>query len=230
MRPAALMLFAAGRGTRMGALTADWPKPLLPVAGRPLIDHALALADAAGIARIVVNTHYLGDQIEAHLAGRPAIRISHETPALLDTGGGLGQALPLLESDPVFTLNSDAVWTGPNPLIRLAEAWDPERMDGLVLLVPRAAAHGHLGAGDFILDDEGRVRRGKGAIYTGAQIVKTGGLAAIGEAVFSLNRLWDRMLAGGRLYGLLHEGEWCDVGHPGGIAEAEALLARARHV
>lgn len=228
MQPKALMLFAAGFGTRMGALTRDRPKPLIPVAGRPLIDHALDLCRGAGIGQIVVNTHYLAGQIHTHLADRPGIALSHEAPEILDTGGGLRQALPLLGSGPVFSLNSDAIWTGPNPLIQLLQAWDPARMDGLLLLVPRDQARGHGGTGDFVADAQGRLTRGPGAVYSGAQILRTDRLADIPERVFSLNRLWDAMLAEGRLYGTLHPGGWCDVGHPDGIAAAEAMLAEAR--
>lgn len=226
--PDAVMLFAAGFGTRMGALTASRPKPLLDVAGQPLLDHALALADAAGIGRKVVNTHYLGDQIAAHLAGRPDIFVSHEAPEILETGGGLREALPLLGSETVFTLNTDAIWTGANPLAALRAAWDPTRMDGLLMLVAPERARGHSGAGDFLRDAEGRLRRAPGAIYTGAQILSTKGLAGISERAFSLNLLWDEMLASGRLFGLLHRGGWCDVGRPDGIATAEAMLAEAR--
>ncbi|TCM79995.1 nucleotidyltransferase family protein [Rhodovulum steppense] len=224
--PDALMLFAAGFGTRMGALTADRPKPLIAVAGRALIDHALDLATDAGIARIVVNTHYRAEQLHAHLSGR-GVAISHEAGAILDTGGGLRKALPLLGADTVFTLNSDAIWTGPNPLRRLADAWDPDRMDALLLLVAADAARGYRGTGDFALDAEGRVSRAGPSVYTGAQIVRTDLLGDIAEETFSLNRVWDRAIAAGRLFGVLHAGGWCDVGHPGGIAEAEAMLAGA---
>lgn len=229
MRPFPLMLFAAGRGTRMGALTADRPKPMIPVAGRPLIDHALALAGAAGAAPVVVNLHYLGDQIERHLAGRP-LRFSDERAALLETGGGLRKALPLLGPGPVMTLNSDAVWTGANPLQELAAAWDPARMDALLLLLPAPQASGHTGRGDFLLDDAGRLRRAAGAaglVYLGAQILQPDLLAEIPDEAFSLNLLWDRLIARGRACGLVHHGGWCDVGHPEGIATAEALLAAA---
>ncbi|HDR27305.1 nucleotidyltransferase family protein [Rhodovulum sp.] len=222
--PDALMLFAAGFGTRMGALTAERPKPLIAVAGRALIDHALDLARDAGIARIVVNTHYRAEQLHDHLSGR-GVTISHEAGAILDTGGGLRKALPLLGADTVFTLNSDAIWTGPNPLRRLADAWDPHRMDALLLLVAADAARGYRGPGDFALDAEGRVSRAGPSVYTGAQIVRTELLGDIAEEAFSLNRVWDRAIAAGRLFGILHAGGWCDVGHPGGIAEAEAMLA-----
>jgi len=225
--PQALMLFAAGFGTRMGALTADRPKPLIPVAGRPLIDHALDLVQAAGVLRVVVNVHYRPDQIVRHLRARD-IAISDETARILDTGGGLRKALPLLGEGPVLTLNADAVWTGANPLTQLAAAWDPARMDALLLLLPVAQAAQPSGRSDFVLDADGRIGRAggrAGLVYLGAQIVATGGLAAIPDEVFSLNRLWDGMIAQGRAYGLVHRGGWCDVGHPGGIVLAEAMLA-----
>lgn len=222
------MLFAAGLGTRMGALTTTRPKPLIEVAGKPLIDHALAVADGAGITRIVANSHYLPDQIETHLAPR-AIPVSRETPRILETGGGLKRALPLLGANPVLTLNTDAVWTGENPLSQLLQAWDGDRMDGLLLLLPPAQATGHTGTGDFLMNAAGRLSRARGAsgpVYLGAQIIRTDGLAEIGEEAFSLNLLWDRMIATGRLYGLVHKGGWYDVGRPEGISAAESLLSR----
>jgi MurNAc alpha-1-phosphate uridylyltransferase len=224
--PQAVMLFAAGFGTRMGELTRELPKPLIPVAGRPLIDHALDLARAVRPARIVANLHYLPDLLAAHLAPQ-GVALSRESPGILDTGGGLRQALPLLGPGPVFTLNSDAIWDGPNPLDLLGAAWDPGRMDALLICVPRTRAIGHAGAGDFLADADGRLTRGPGMVYGGAQIVEPGGLGAIPDRAFSLNLLWDRMLAGGRLYGLEYPGRWCDVGHPGGIALAEAMLKGA---
>ncbi|MGB7268564.1 MAG: nucleotidyltransferase family protein [Albidovulum sp.] len=226
--PRSLMLFAAGFGTRMAALTADRPKPLIKVAGQALIDHALG--QAQGVERIVVNLHYRPEQIRAHLAGRPEIAFSAELETILETGGGLRKALPLLNSDPVYTLNTDAVWTGPGALGQLAEAWDPARMDGLLLLVPLERAVGHRGAGDFSMDGAGQLRRGGDLVYTGAQIIVTGGLAAIDEAAFSLNLLWDRMLAQGRLFGVMHRGGWCDVGRPESIALAETMLKDAPDV
>ena len=219
-----LMLFAAGFGTRMGALTADRPKPMIEVAGKPLIDHALAQAE--GVGRIVANVHWKPDALAKHLEAR-GVAVTREDP-ILETGGGLRAALPLLGEGPVMTLNTDAVWTGENPLAQLRDAWDDGRMDGLLLVLPDAAAG--KGAGDFVMDAEGRLGRAKGArgqVYLGAQILRTEGLSAITETVFSLNLLWDRMIAAGRLYGVVHRGGWCDVGHPAGIAEAEAMLARA---
>ena len=223
MKPDAVMLFAAGFGTRMGALTRDRPKPQIPVAGRPLIDHALALARDIAPARIVANLHYRPEPLEAHLAPLGII-LSHEQPQILDTGGGLRAALPLLGGGPVFTLNTDAVWVGPNPLRLLRAAWDPLRMDALLTCIPPAGAIGHAGTGDFLAQPDGRLRRGPGLIYGGAQIVKPGALSEFGEAAFSLNLLWDRMLKQGRLFGLSYPGRWCDVGHPEGIALAERML------
>lgn len=222
-QPDSLMLFAAGFGTRMGALTADRPKPLIPVAGRALIDHALELATDVGLTRIVVNLHYRGDQIRAHLAGRD-IAFSDETPEILDTGGGLRLALPQLGPGPVFTLNSDAVWTGPNPLRTLARQWQGSRADAVLLLGRPERLHGHSGRGDFTLHSDGRITRGGDLVYLGAQILDPLGLAAIPDRVFSLNRLWDRLIAEGRAEGVIHPGHWCDVGHPAGIALAEAML------
>ena len=225
------MIFAAGLGTRMGALTRDRPKPLIEVGGRPLIDHALALVRGAGIGRIVVNTHAHPEQLAAHLArAAPEVLISHE-PVRLETGGGLRQALPLLGAGPVFTLNADMVWTGPNPLVTLARAWRPG--DGALLaLVPWAAAVGHAGAGDFFRDPgSGRLtRRGDALaadfVYAGAGIIDSAAVAGFPEGAFSLNAVWDRLNAEGRLRGILHPGGWVDVGRPEGIAAAGAELAR----
>jgi MurNAc alpha-1-phosphate uridylyltransferase len=224
-----LMVFAAGFGTRMGALTKDRPKPLIPVAGRPLIDHALDLGTEAGAAPVVVNAHYLGEQIGRHLAGRPDVRLSWEREVILDTGGGLRAALPLLGAgETVMTLNSDAVWDGPNPLILLQDHWDPQVMDALLLLAPLERCLGRQGGGDFALGPFGTLSRAKGdpqaQVYLGAQIIKTEGLAEISEQVFSLNRLWDMAILKGRAKSVIYPGRWCDVGHPGGIAEAEAML------
>lgn len=226
------MLFAAGFGTRMGALTASQPKPLIPVAGQPLIDHALDLADGAGITRRVANLHYRGDQLAQHLAPR-GVALSWERAQILETGGGLKAALPLLGPGPVLTLNSDAVWTGENPLSQLLAAWDPSRMDALLLLLPAEQATGHSGRGDFLRAPDGALTRANGAaglVYLGAQILKTSSLNAVSEPVFSLNRIWDQMIAVGRCHGLVHRGGWCDVGHPAGLTAAETLLQQARHV
>jgi MurNAc alpha-1-phosphate uridylyltransferase len=223
------MLFAAGFGTRMRPLTEALPKPLIPVAGRPLIDRALDLARGAGAGPIVVNTHYRGAQIAAHLAGAADVAISDEPGEILETGGGLRQALPLLGEGPVMTLNPDAVWRGANPLAALAGAWDADRMDALLLVQEAGRVRGRGGRADFTRAPDGRLARARdgeaGVVYLGAQILRTGGLAQVPERVFSLNRLWDRMIAEGRLYGLPYAGDWCDVGSLEGLAEAEAMLA-----
>jgi len=226
MTPDAILVFAAGRGTRMGALTRDRPKPLVRVAGRPLLDHALALTDGLAPLRRVVNVHHFADQVRAHLAGTDVV-LSDEADLLRETGGGLRHALPLLGPGPVFTLNSDAVWAGPNPLRLLSDAWQSDRMEALLLLVRPEEALGHRGRGDFCAAPDGSLMRGPGAVYSGAQILKTGDLAAIEEKVFSLNLLWDRMIGRGTLFGIHYDGHWCDVGQPESIALAETLIGGA---
>lgn len=218
------MLFAAGFGTRMGALTAERPKPLIKVAGKALIDHALGLVNDYGAETIVANLHYKPDLLERHLAGS-GVTLSLEQPDILETGGGLRAALPLLGEGPHFTMNTDAVWKGPNPLQHLVQAWKPERMDALLLCIPKEAAIGHNGTGDFLLSPDGQITRGPGLIYSGVQIIKPDLLHGIEAKAFSLNLLWDQMLQSGRLYGCAYPGQWCDVGRPEGIALAEELVA-----
>jgi N-acetyl-alpha-D-muramate 1-phosphate uridylyltransferase len=224
--PDAIMMFAAGFGTRMKHLTQHQPKPLVPVAGRPLIDYALDLARGVGPSRIVANLHYLPEQLDAHLKPQGVTTII-ETPEILDTGGGLRNALPLLGTEPVFTMNSDAIWAGPNPLSLLRKAWKPEQMDALLMTVPLGQTLGHGGQGDFTLGENGNLTRGPGNVYGGVQIINTDLLSAIDADKFSLNLLWDMMLERQTLFGLPYPGRWCDVGHPGGIALAESLLADA---
>lgn len=226
------MLFAAGLGTRMGALCQSLPKPLIPVSGKPLIDHAIAVADGAGIRHRVMNLHYMGDLLATHVAGHN-IALSWERERVLETGGGLRAALPMLGAGPVLVLNTDAVWTGPNPLVQLLNAWDDTRMDALLLLLPAGKATGHAGAGDFLMQPDSRLTRANGAssyVYLGAQIIRTHTLAAIPDPVFSLNQVWDQMIASDRAFGLVHQGGWCDVGRPDGIALAESLLAKVNDV
>lgn len=218
-----LMIFAAGKGTRMAPLTDRMPKPLIPVAGRNLLDRAIEMGREAGAKRIVVNTHYLGQQIHDHLDGSDVV-ISDEGALLLETGGGLRKALPLLGDGPVMTLNPDVIWTGPNPLSALLAAWDPQQMDALLMLVHHDRARGRIGPGDFSLDDGGRIARKGDYVYAGCQIVKPDLLAGIDEDVFSLNRLWDLMIAERRAYGIVHSGGWCDLGRPETIPIAEAML------
>ncbi|WP_299501474.1 nucleotidyltransferase family protein [uncultured Roseobacter sp.] len=222
--PGSLMLFAAGFGTRMRPLTDDRPKPMVEVAGRPLIDHALDQTAQIAPDRIVVNLHYKPEPLLKHLAGT-GVQTLLETPDILDTGGGLRNALPRLGTAPVFTLNTDAIWIGPSPIAMLQEAWRPEVMDALLVCVPLRNTHSHGGQGDFEIDPQCRLMRGRAHVYGGAQIIKTDRLDEIAEEKFSLNRLWDLMLAEGRIYGLEYPGHWCDVGQPDSINVAENLLA-----
>ncbi len=223
--PTSIMIFAAGKGTRMLPLTQHQPKPLIAVEGKALLDHAMDLIPPLGPMRRVVNLHYKSAMIRNHLSGQD-IQFSDETDQLLETGGGLRHALPLLGTDPVFTLNTDAVWRGANPLQQLAKAWDPTQMDALLLLIKQENAIGHSGQGDFVVDQNGRLSRGPGHIYSGAQIIKTDGLADITDTVFSLNLLWDKMLKNTRLFGLVSDTSWCDVGKPSSLPLASAMLGK----
>lgn len=219
------MLFAAGFGTRMRPLTDTRPKPLIEVSGQSLLDHAMAQTNLPEITRRIVNAHYLGDQIAAAATTRGLV-LADESDEILDTGGGLKAALPLMgNAEAVFALNTDAVWTGPAALQTLADAWDPARMDGLLLLCPSERAVGHALKSGFAMDATGRLTRAPSLAYTGAQILKIAPVAEEPDRVFSLNRTWDAILPMGRLFGVIHPGHWCDVGHPGGIALAEDMLA-----
>lgn len=218
-----LMLFAAGLGTRMRPLTDSRPKPLIEVGGQTLLDRALDLARDGGAGPVVVNTHYLGQMIAEHLSGQD-VAISDESDLILETGGGLRKALPLLGQGPVLTLNPDVIWTGQNPIAALRAAWDPARMDALLMLVPLAQARGRVGGGDFSIDAEGRISRRGDLIYAGAHMLNPDRLAGVAEDVFSLNLLWDRLIAEGRAFGVMHPGQWCDLGRPETIPLAEAML------
>lgn len=218
-----LMIFAAGFGTRMRPLTERLPKPLITVGGQTLLDRALDMGRQAGCDPIVVNTHYLGQQIADHLAGQ-GVAISHEDAEILETGGGLRNALPLLGAGPVLTLSPDVVWTGPNPLTALRAAWDETRMDALMMLVPLANATARKGGGDFALDAAGRISRKGEYVYGSAHMLRPERLAEVTQTVFSLNLVWDRIIADGRAYGIVHPGGWCDVGAPETIPLAQALL------
>jgi len=230
------MVLAAGLGKRMRPLTATRPKPLVEVAGRALLDHVLDRLEAGGVARVVVNVHYLADALEAHLRSerRPFdLIVSDERDLLLETGGGVLRALPLLEDDRFLVANSDNLWVdGPVDAVRLlAESWNDQAMDALLLVVPLAHAHCHRGPGDFHLDPAGRLRR-RGAgrvapfVFTGVQMVSRRLLADAPDGAFSFNILWDRAIAAGRLFGLVHQGLWFDVGTPPAIPAAEQLLGQ----
>ncbi len=223
LTPNTAMIFAAGFGTRMGELTRYRPKPLIEVAGHALIDHALDLVKKAGVERIVVNVHYLPDMLIQHLSGR-GVLISDEREEILETGGGLRNALPLLGNGPVITLNSDAIWTGPNPISALLSAWDPKRMDALMMLVPRHQAAGYTRPGNFLMAPDGRLSPGDGHVFTGCQLIRTDLVAQHENGPFSMWEIWNQMLERGRVFGILHPGGWCDVGHPEGILIAEKML------
>jgi MurNAc alpha-1-phosphate uridylyltransferase len=230
------MLMAAGLGKRMRPLTATRPKPLVRVAGQALIDHALDRIEEAGIRRTIVNVHYLPDAIEAHLKSRAKrtgadYLISDERALLLETGGGLVKALPLLGDKPFLCANSDNLWiNGPIDSIQaLALRWDDEAMDALLLMVPHARATGHKGAGDFRMDPRGRLSRrlpGKIApfVFTGVQIIAPRLIADAPAEVFSTNIFWDRAIASGRAYGFAHPGLWFDVGTPESLPLVEAAI------
>ena len=220
MTPEAIMLFAAGRGTRMGRT--DVPKPMVELAGRPLIDHALALADAARIPRRVANTHHLPDALEAHLAARGVAAIRED--ALLDTGGGLLNAAAALGGGPVLTLNTDAAWRGPDPIRALCAGWDGT--GARLLLVPPARALGRDAPGDFAMDAAGRLTPGGDLVYTGLQALSADARTAAGRpgGAFPMRAIWDAVRARGALTGVVWDGAWCDVGTPAGIAAAEGML------
>ncbi|MGU3465185.1 nucleotidyltransferase family protein [Methylobacterium sp. C33D] len=228
-------VLAAGLGKRMRPVTATVPKPLVEVAGKALLDHALDRVAEAGIANAVVNVHYLADLIEGHLARRaegaapgPATTVSDERAALLETGGGIRKALPLLGDAPFVVLNSDSFWLeGPaSNLRRLIDTWDGDRMDGLLLVAPTATSLGYEGAGDFVMDPDGRLeRRGERAvapfIYAGVAILAPGLFVDTPDGAFSLNLLFDRAIGSGRLFGMRLDGQWLHVGTPEAIRAAE---------
>jgi MurNAc alpha-1-phosphate uridylyltransferase len=231
--PARAMVLAAGKGLRLRPITLSRPKPLVEVGGQTMLDGALDRLAEAGVAEAVVNAHYLGQMIESHLQGRtrPRIHLSHEE-ALLETGGGVKKALPLLGEEPFFVVNGDILWRdGKVPALRrLAEAWDGARMDALLLLQPTATAVGYEGLGDFVMDQLGRLRRreeGEVApfLFAGLQILAPGLFAGTPDGPFSLNLIYDRALAAQRLYGLRHDGTWYHVGTPEDLQRVEAALA-----
>ncbi|MEW4448176.1 nucleotidyltransferase family protein [Qipengyuania sp. JC766] len=228
------MVMAAGLGKRMRPLTASQPKPLVRVSGKPLIDHTLDRLREAGIAKAVVNVHYMADALQAHLKERaaPKVVVSDEREMLLETGGGMIKAQPELP-DPFFCLNSDNIWLeGPRDCFRdLSARWDPERMDALLLLVPHKAAANFRGPGDFHLDARGAVTRRRSGriapfIYTGIQLVSHHLLRDPPDEKFSTNVLWNRAIEEGRLFGVPFTGSWYEVGTPEAIAPTEDALAR----
>jgi MurNAc alpha-1-phosphate uridylyltransferase len=235
-RPKTAMILAAGLGKRLRPITTTVPKPLVEVAGRALIDHALDRLQLAGVDTAVVNVHYLPDLVEAHLARRrfPRILISDERKKLLDTGGGIARALPKLGADPFLVLNSDSFWIeGMRPnLDQLAAAYNPDRMDALLMLAPAVAAIGYSGPGDFSMDTTGNVQRRRerqvaAFVYAGAAILHPRLFADAPEGAFSLNLLFDTAIEKERLFGVRMDGIWLHVGTPEAIREAELCFAES---
>jgi MurNAc alpha-1-phosphate uridylyltransferase len=231
--PRTAMVLAAGNGLRMRPLTDRKPKPLISVCGKPLLDNVLDRLAQTGVETAIVNVHYLADQIESHLAGRrkPHIIISDERDLLLDTGGGVVKALPSLGAAPFFHLNSDTIWIDgvKSNLLRLAEGFDPGRMDALLLLAATSSSVGYGGRGDFAMAPDGRVQRRPERevapfVYAGVAILTPALFAETPAGAFSLNVLFDRAIESGRLYGLRLEGVWMHVGTPDAIAAAEAAI------
>jgi MurNAc alpha-1-phosphate uridylyltransferase len=234
--PKTAMVLAAGLGTRMRPLTDDRPKALVEVGGRALIDHLLDRLGAAGVERAVVNVHWFADRLEAHLAKRtapPAIVISDERAELLETGGGLKRARPLLGEEAVFVANIDSIWRDRgDALSRLAALWNPETMDAALLLADREGSVGFDGAGDFFLEPDGRLAfRGAAACapfaYMGVHICRPDYVRQEPDGPFSLTPLWRRSADAGRLYGCRLDGDWMHVGDPEARAAADARLADA---
>ena len=232
--PRTAMVLAAGLGTRLRPITDHTPKPLIAVAGRTLLDRCLDRLVEAGVQRAIVNIHWLGSRIREHLRTRHDIEIiiSDETGMLLETGGGIAKALPLLGDAPFFAVNADLIWRDEGTetaLQRLAAAFDATKMDGLLLLQPRERADGHGGPGDFFLGADNRlVRRGVDTtapyVYTGVQVLQPTLFRDAPAGAFSLNILYDRAIAASRLYGLVHRGPWMDVGTHDGLKQAETAL------
>ena len=233
-RPRTAMVLAAGLGKRMRPITSTIPKPLVEVRGKALIDYGLDALAKAGVRRVVVNVHYLAELLQAHLKKRRDLEIvvSDETDRLLESGGGIVRALPLLGAEPFLTLNADTFWIDGyrDNLGLMAEIWDPARMDVLLLIADMRQATGYEGRGDFTMDAEGRLARVAERdmspfIYAGSAILDPGLFAGMAEEKFSLNRIFDRAIENGRLYGVRLDGLWVTVGTPGAIREAEAALS-----
>jgi len=232
--PTRAMILAAGLGTRMRPLTNDTPKPLVKVAGRSLIDHAIDRLKGAGVRMIVVNVHYHADKLRHHLARRDdvEIRISDETDAILGTGGGIVRALPHFEGEPFFLHNSDSIWAEGygHALERVKVRWNPEMMDSLLLMASLVTSMGYEGRGDFLMDSEGRltvVPEGQLSpfAYPGAAILHPRLFEGAPRGAFPLLQLWERAIEKGRLFGVRLDGVWMHVGTPEALKEAEAFLA-----
>jgi MurNAc alpha-1-phosphate uridylyltransferase len=228
------MILAAGFGQRMRPLTNSTPKPLIKVSGRPLIDHAIQHLQKAQVHHAVVNVHYLAEQLIgwSKTISDPVITISDETDAILDTGGGIARALPLLGGEAFYVMNSDSFWIDRRTpaLQRLKAAWNPDKMDCLLLLMKPEMTTGYDGTGDFEMASDGRLTRkaagSKSALtYIGGYLVHPRLFLDAPQSAFSMNLLWDRAMAAGKLYGLEQDGHWLHVGTPEAIAKAEQVLA-----
>ncbi len=230
--PKRAMVLAAGLGTRMKMLTENLPKPLVEVSGRAMLDTILDRVEAAGIEEVVINLHYLGEQIVTHLEDRASPRVVYSREdELLETGGGVKKALPLLGEDPFFVTNGDVCWLDgySSALERLADHWNEGEMDGLLLLHPTVYAFGYDGVGDFHMDADGRISRRKERgvapfIYAGIQILHPRFFEDAPDGAFSLNLLYDRAIEKERLFGIRHDGEWFHIGTPEQLRETEWAL------
>ncbi len=238
-RPQTGMILAAGRGTRMRPLSAITPKPLIPVAGKALIDRALDKLQIAGVERTVVNVHYLADLVEVHAkrAAECELVISDERDVLLETGGGITKALPSLGQDPFYLLNSDSFWMEgvANNLSLLADHWDDSKMDALLLLAPTVSAIGYEGKGDFKMDKDGRLTRRDARsvspfVYSGAAILHPRLFQDAPVGAHSLNVQFDQAIEAGRLFGLSMDGIWLHVGEPCAIDQAEKAIQNSTHM
>jgi MurNAc alpha-1-phosphate uridylyltransferase len=240
--PTRAMILAAGLGTRMAPLTREKPKPLIALNGKPLIDHAIDRLVRGGVDYIVVNVHYLADQLIAHLEQRqrrePGVKIQilDETGMILDTGGGVAKALPYFEGEPFFTYNSDSLWVEGmgSAMARMKARWNPDLMDALMLLAPCATAIGYEGRGDFQMDAWGLLKRRAEMnlapfVWTGLEIVHPRLFDGAPTGRFSINPLWDRAIEKGRLAGLRLDGVWLHVGTPQGLEDAENFLRDLAH-
>jgi MurNAc alpha-1-phosphate uridylyltransferase len=231
--PQNAMVLAAGLGLRMRPITDKTPKPMIKVAGRTLLDHALDRLVAVGVKKAVVNTHHLGDQIIDHLKFRRDLEIviSDETDLLLETGGGVKKALAHFGDDPFYIANADVLWLNSNTdaLQRLADLWDADKMEALLLLHSTVEAYGYRGRGDFTVDPLGKLARRlereiSPYVFTGVEILHPRALKDTPDGPFSLNIVFDRAIEQDRLYGIVHDGEWFDIGTPDGLNQAEAFM------
>jgi len=227
------MILAAGLGRRMRPITDRTPKPLVKVDNRPLIDHAIDRLVEGGVTDVSVNLHYLGAQVERHLtrSEMPKVTFSWEREKLLDTGGGVKQALAQLGKTPFWVVNCDSLWlNGPTQMMaRALEQWDPEKMDALLILHSTVDAYGYEGRGDFNVDPDGLVSRRPEMeiapwLFTGIQILSPKVFKNTPRGAFSLNRIYDTAIENRRLYGMVHDGEWFHVGSPDGLAEVEGFM------